>query len=322
MKSALITGITGQDGTLLTQLLLQKNYRVIGICRTPPTSEVWRRYLDAGVELIVGDITAKNTLEGILGDVSFTEIYHLASFNSVRDSFAHPDLAEKVNLETVKRIIKELRSLKNNETRIFNASSSEVFAITSTESLNEDSPKKPSSPYGITKLLAQHEVNSARVDNGIFAVNGILFNHESEYRQSRFFSKKAVKGLVDVYLGKCSSFELETLDSFRDWGYAKDYVHGIWQSLQNENPNDYIFATGELHSARDFIQIGMECLSFEKKLEEIVRISVDSKIPSDPRRMVGNSERAVKELKWERSLNFKSLIFYLIDQEIKSRNIT
>jgi GDPmannose 4,6-dehydratase len=322
LKSALITGITGQDGTLLTELLLQRNYRVVGICRTLPASEVWRKYLDAGVELILGDVTSKDTVEGIVNGVNFNEIYHLASFNSVRESFEHPELAEKVNLETVKRIVKEIKSIKSSTTRIFNASSSEVFSITSTELLNEDSPKKPSSPYGVTKLLAQHQIKSAREVNGIFAVNGILFNHESEYRQSRFFSKKAVKGLVDVYLGKCSNFQLESLDSFRDWGYAKDYVNGIWQSLQNENPNDYIFATGELHTARDFIQIGMEYLSMEKDIEEIIEISADSKIVSDPRRMVGNSERAVRELKWERSLNFKSLIYYLIDQEIKSRNIT
>lgn len=321
MKNALITGITGQDGTLLTQLLIQKGYRVVGISRAQPTSKVWRSLLEKDVKIIAEDITKKGLIENILLGEKFTEVYNLASFNSVQKSYENPVLVQRVNVDSINRIISSLIIAGETKTRLFNASSSEIFSLDATEPLNEKSQMNPSSPYGQTKMLAQKEVQSVREKKGLYAVNGVLFNHESEYRQERFFSKKVINGLVDVYTGERATLELETLESFRDWGYAKDYVEGIWRSLQSEIPEDYVFATGELHSAREFVKIGIEYLSLGCEPEEIIHLSNHSNRLPDSRKMTGDSKKAYDLLDWRHSLNFSSMISYLIDVEIESRNL-
>jgi GDPmannose 4,6-dehydratase len=319
MRSALITGISGQDGTLLTQFLLEKNYQIVGISRNKPEGRPWGELITAGVKIIVSDVRRDGLIEKLILNENFSEVYHLASFNSVRDSFTNEEAVFDINFFTIRRILNAIKRAHGSETKVFNASSSEIFPIDSASLLNEESFKCPNSPYGESKLLAQEEVITERTQNGLYAVNGILFNHESEYRQERFFSKKATIGLVDVYTAQKEKIYLETLDSYRDWGYGADYVAGMWKSLQGENPSDYVFATGEIHSTREFIEIGLSYLNLNFAVEDIVK--VNDQLFTDSRRMTGDSTKAREILNWKHSLTFKELVEHLIERELSNRSL-
>ena len=314
---ALITGVAGQDGTLLSQLLLRKNYEVVGLARSIPTH--LRLNLDESKRFtfIQGDLLEGDDLEYQVKTGGFDEIYNLAAFNSIADSFLKPELCKNMNVNVPKRIIETIRKNSLTKVRFFNAASSEIYSPFSQGPLNENSPTFPESPYGKSKLEAMRFLNEARESSELYISNGILFNHESEYRQEHFFSKKVIKLLTDISRGNISKLTLNNGNSYRDWGYAADYTLGMWLSLQSSTPNDYVFASGVLRSTREFIGTAMECLNLTKPIEEIIDIDSEIIQSNDPRRMIGDPTRAIKQLGWKHTKNFRQLIEHLVKVEVE-----
>lgn len=264
-KIALITGITGQDGSYLAELLLEKGYEVHGIKRRTSSRNVSRiEHLfanPAGIEgsqsfiLHHGDLTDGSSLQRIIHDVRPDEIYNLAAQSHVKVSFEEPEYTANSDALGVLRLLEVVRSLKDKPTRFYQASTSELFGGQDTGALNESSKFDPRSPYAAAKLYAFNISKIYRKAYGLFASNGILFNHESPRRGENFVTKKITRGIADILLGKQSKLSLGNLDAVRDWGHAKDYVYAQWLILQQPQPDDFVIATGNAISVREFLSI-------------------------------------------------------------------
>ena len=315
MKRALITGITGQDGAYLAQFLLKKGYTVFGTYRRQSSGNFWRlHYLNISdkIKLISADILDSTSLYRALEISNPTEIYHLAAQSFVGASFDQPIYTSDVTGFGTVRILDEILKF-NKKIKFYQASSSEMFGSGKFLVQNESTPFMPSSPYAISKLYAYWQTKLYREAYGVFAVNGILFNHESPLRGLEFVTRKISNQVAKISLGISKKLELGNLLAKRDWGYAPEYVEGIWKSLQVKNPDDYVMATNESHSVKEFVEeackianISIKCLKINKK----------NLRPFDVNHLQGDYSKAKKKLGWKPKTKFVDLVKIMVDEDI------
>ena len=323
MKKALITGITGQDGSYLAELLLEKGYEVHGLIRrasTFNTSRIDHLYVDthiSGVRLFLhyGDISDSTNLIRILREVKPDEIYHLAAQSHVRVSFDIPEYTADVTALGTIRILEALR-VSGIEARFYQASSSEMFGKVAEVPQRETTPFYPRSPYGCAKVHAYWTTVNYRESYGIYACNGILFNHESPRRGETFVTRKITRAVARIKAGLQDKLFLGNLDSKRDWGYAKEYVEAMWLMLQQDAPDDYVIATGETHTVREFLD---EAFSHEGlNWEDYVVIDERYYRPTEVDVLVGDPTKAERELKWSPRTTFGSLVQLMVDADLQN----
>jgi len=329
-KKALITGITGQDGSYLAELLLGKGYEVHGTIRrasTFNTSRIDHLYQDPhvnGVRLFLhyGDLSDSSNINRLLEKIQPDEIYHLGAQSHVKVSFDLPEYTADVTGLGAVRILDAIRKEKL-KTKFYQASSSEMFGKTTETPQKETTPFHPRSPYGCAKVYAYWTTRNYRESYGIFACNGILFNHESPRRGETFVTRKITRGLARIKLGKDKKLYLGNLDAKRDWGYAKDYVEGMWLMMQKGKPDDYILATNETHSVREFTEKTAEYLGInlvwqgkgvkEKGInkttnQNIIEIDPAYFRPAEVEFLQGDYSKAKKELGWKPKVKFDELV--------------
>lgn len=335
MKKALITGVTGQDGSYLSELLLEKGYLVYGLQRRaslPNSSRIDHIYDNPKYPnfiTIYGDLTEASNISRVLTKIQPDEIYNLAAQSHVKVSFEIPEYTVNVNALGTLRLLDAVRDLKI-PCKFYQASSSEMFGKVLAIPQNESTPFNPQSPYGLSKVFSYYLTRIYRESYGIFASNGILFNHESPRRGVTFVTRKITLGLSRVKLGMQKTLKLGNLDSKRDWGYAKDYVEGIWMILQHQNPDDFVLATGETHSVREFVEeaakhIGYEIVwegkgvnekGIDRKTKKII-VEVDDVYfrPLEVDYLLGSATKATGLLGWKPKTTFKELARLMITND-------
>ncbi len=321
MKKALITGITGQDGSYLTELLLNKGYEVFGIVRrssTFGTERIDHLYKDPheqpALKLIYGDLTDGASLSQILNQVKPDEVYNLGAQSHVRVSFDQPIYTVNVDALGTLRLLEAIRHM-DKPPRFYQAASSEMFGATSQRPQNEDTPFYPRSPYGCAKVYSFWQVVNYREAYGLFACNGILFNHESPRRGETFVTRKITRAATRIKLGLQKKLYLGNLDAKRDWGFAGDYVQAMWLMLQQDTPDDYVVATGETHSVREFLDEVFGYL--ELNWQEYVEIDPRYYRPTEVDYLLGDAARARQKLNWRPSVTFKQLAQMMTNADMK-----
>ena len=312
MKIALITGISGQDGSFLAELLLEKGYEVHGIIRRtshPNTGRI-NHILDQ-LHLHNGDMTDANSLTNIVREVCPNEIYNLAAQSQVRVSFENPEYTANTDALGTLRLIEAAKTCGSNP-KFYQASTSELFGMTETPQ-RETTAFYPRSPYGIAKLFAYWTVVNYR-ESGMFACNGILFNHESPRRGDEFVTQKIVKALVAIHRGEQNKLLLGNLDARRDWGYAKEYVEAMWLMLQQDSPDDFVIATGESHTIREFLDVAAAYL----QMDWSKHVEIDQKYfrPTEVDYLLGDASKAKRILGWEPKVKFKELVKIMVEAEL------
>jgi len=318
-RKALITGITGQDGSFLAELLLEKDYEVYGIVRR--SSSFNRSRIDhlhqvseaAGLRLVYGDMNDSSSLNKTLRMVKPDEIYNLAAQSHVRVSFDIPEYTGEVTALGTLRLLEAIRE-SGISPRFYQASSSEIFGNAPEVPQRETTPFVPRSPYAISKLFAYWTTINYRESYNMFAVNGILFNHESERRGENFVSRKITRSAARIKLGLQDKLVLGNLDARRDWGYAKDYVQAMWLMLQQDKPDDYVIATGESHSVRDLLDVCFGYLDLD--WQSHVEISPLYFRPVEVDYLMGDASKALRELGWKPTVNFAQLIRIMVDADL------
>ena len=342
-KRAIITGITGQDGSYLAELLLKKGYEVHGMIRRSSsfnTGRIDHLYKDPHLNnvrlfLHYGDLSDSSNISRLIEKIKPDEIYNLGAQSQVRVSFDIPEYtADVVGIGTL-RILDAIKD-SGLKTKFYQASTSELFGKVYETPQKETTPFYPRSPYGCAKLYAYWIVENYRESYGIFACNGILFNHESPRRGETFVTRKITRGLARIMAKKEECLYLGNLDSKRDWGYAPDYVEGMWRMLQQKKPANYILATGETHSVRDFIEEcakllkidlkwkgkGEKEVGYDKKTKKIL-IKIDPRYyrPAEVDLLLGDPTKAKKELKWIPKTKFKKLVKIMLEADLKKENL-
>ena len=321
-KSALITGITGQDGSFLAELLLSKGYDVYGIIRRSSTFNTDRidhiyqdpHDPDVKMRLVYGDLNDSSSLNTILRQVNPDEIYNLGAQSHVRVSFDIPEYtAEVTGLGTV-RLLEAIREA-GIRPKFYQASSSELFGKVVETPQRETTPFHPRSPYGCAKAYSYYITVNYRESYGLFACNGILFNHESERRGETFVSRKITRAATRIKLGLQDKLYLGNLDARRDWGYARDYVQGMWLMMQAGEPDDYVLATGETHSIRDFLDLAFGRLSLDWK--QYVEIDPRYFRPAEVDLLQGDATKARTKLGWQPTVTFSELVALMIDHDLE-----
>jgi GDPmannose 4,6-dehydratase len=315
MSVALITGITGQDGSYLAELLLEKGYEVHGMVRRASTINTSRiDHIFGDLELHYGDLTDGRSMERIVENVKPSEVYNLGAQSHVRTSFDIPEYtAEATGLGTLRL----LEACRGRDVRFYQASSSELFGWVREVPQTEKTPFYPRSPYGVAKLHSFWTTVNYRESYDMFACNGILFNHESPRRGDTFVTKKIVKAAVRISRSLQSTLELGNLDAQRDWGYAKDYVEAMWLMLQQPKADDYVIATGETHSVREFLGEVFGYLNLD--WEAFVRINPKYFRPAEVDLLLGDATKAKNELGWEPKVRFRELARLMVDTELEAK---
>lgn len=326
MKRALITGITGQDGSYLAELLLSKGYEVYGIIRRSSsfnTARIDPIYQDphvanARLHLVYGDLNDASSLNRILRTVQPAEIYNLGAQSHVRVSFDIPEYtAEVTGLGTV-RILEAIRE-SGLKPKFYQASSSEMFGKVQEIPQRETTAFYPRSPYGAAKAYAHWITVNYREAYGLFACNGILFNHESPRRGETFVSRKVTKASARIKLGLQEELYLGNLDAKRDWGYAGDYVQAMWMMLQQPDPDDYVIATGETHTVRELLDVAFGHLNLE--WQKYVKIDPRYFRPTEVDLLIGDASKAKTKLGWEQKVSFKELIAMMVETDIQAERL-
>ena len=341
MKCALITGITGQDGAYLAEFLLKKNYQVHGIKRRSSsfnTGRIDHLYQDPHVEgrrfiLHYGDLTDATNLIRIIQEVQPDEIYNLAAQSHVKVSFETPEYTANVDALGTLRLLEAIRILKlEDKTRFYQASTSEIFGKVQEIPQKETTPFYPRSPYGVAKLYAYWITVNYREAYGIYACNGILFNHESPIRGETFVTRKITRAMARIKLGLQDRLYIGNLSALRDWGHASDFVEMQWLMLQQKEPEDYVIATGQQHSVRELIELAAGELDMQirwkgKGLEEVgidassgkVAVAVDPRYhrPTEVDTLLGDATKARKKLGWKPRLTFQQLIAEMVAADLK-----
>jgi GDPmannose 4,6-dehydratase len=339
MKKALITGITGQDGSYLAEFLLNKGYEVHGIKRRSSlinTARIDHLYQEPHVRnlrfiLHHGDLTDATSLIRIIQEVQPDEIYNLAAQSHVAVSFEEPEYTANSDALGALRILEAIRILKlEKKTKYYQASTSELYGAIQETPQNEKTPFYPRSPYGVAKLYAYWITVNYREAYGIYACNGILFNHESPVRGETFVTRKITRALVRIKLGVQKILYLGNLNAKRDWGHAKDFIEAQWLMLQQQQPEDFVIATGKQHSVRDFINEASKNLDIKikwkgKNLEEVGSYNGEEIIKIDPRyfrpteveTLLGDASKAKEKLNWVPKISFEQLVKEMIDEDLK-----
>ncbi|MCC6276295.1 MAG: GDP-mannose 4,6-dehydratase [Oligoflexia bacterium] len=321
-KKALITGITGQDGSYLTELLLEKGYEVHGIIRRSSsfnTDRIEHLYRDphnrdTRLFLHYGDLSDSTNLNRILKKVQPDEIYHLGAQSHVRVSFDMPEYtADVTGVGTIRLLDAIIDS--GVQTKFYQASSSEMYGKVLEVPQKESTPFYPRSPYGCSKVFAYWTTVNYREAYNLFACNGILFNHESPRRGETFVTRKITRALAKILNGKQNDLFLGNLDAKRDWGYAKDYVHAMWLMLQHQTPDDYVVATGETHSVREFLEIAFGLVG--RNYEDYVKIDPKYFRPTEVDLLIGDPTKAKKVLGWNPTVSFKELVTLMVIEDLR-----
>jgi GDPmannose 4,6-dehydratase len=323
MPRALITGITGQDGSYLTELLLEKGYEVHGVVRRTSTldrSRLDHLYHDPEIYnkrlfLHYGELSEPTIMRRILTKAAPDELYHLAGQSHVGLSFEIPESTCEMTALGTLRLLEMIRDAAK-PPRFFHAASSEIFGIPAASPQNEQTPMMPVNPYGVAKAFATQMVQVYRRSFGVFAANGILYNHESPRRGENFVTRKICRAAASIKLGRQKELSLGDTSARRDWGHAKDYVRGMWQALQYSTPEDFVFATGELHTVQDVVElafaaVGLDWVNHVKKDQRLLR-------PTESHSLVGDASKAVKLLGWSREFSFPGMIEEMTRAELEA----
>lgn len=333
VKKALITGITGQDGSYLAELLLEKGYQVYGVQRrsSMPNTERLDHISSPDLFMVYGDLSDSSNLTRIINKIKPDEIYNLAAQSHVRISFDEPEYTVNVNALGPLRILETIRNL-GLSAKFYQASSSEMFGKVFTTPQNENTPFNPQSPYGVSKVAAFFTTKVFREGYNIFASNGILFNHESPRRGFNFVTRKITLGLSRVKLGLQSVLKLGNLDAKRDWGYSKDYMEAVWKILQHDKPDDFVIATGETHTVREFVEEVAKALTMEiawqgeclnekgidkKSGKTVIEIDPLYFRPNEVDLLLGDPTKARTLLNWTPKVTFKALAKMMAEEDFK-----
>lgn len=314
MPTALITGITGQDGSYLAELLLSEGYRVVGMTRRSSTATNERiAHLAGRLELIQGDLLDQASLVSAVREVRPTELYNLAAQSFVPTSWNQPVLTGEFTALGVTRILEAVRQV-DPEIRFYQASSSEMFGKVREVPQNELTPFHPRSPYGVAKAYGHFLTVNYRESYGLFAVSGILFNHESPRRGLEFVSRKVTDGAARIALGLASELPLGNLEAQRDWGYAPDYVRAIRAMLQQPQPDDYVVATGIAHSVRDLCRIAFARVGLDYERHVVIDEALNR--PAEVDHLLGDASKARTRLGWAPSVSFEELVQSMVDSDL------
>lgn len=317
MKKALITGITGQDGSYLAELLLQKGYEVYGLTRRTSTQNFERiEHIVHDIQMLSGDLIDQHSITNAVHSVQPDEIYNLAAQSFVQASWDQPVLTGEFTALGVTRVLEAMRLAKP-DAKFYQASSSEMFGKVQQTPQVETTPFYPRSPYGVAKVYGHWITVNYRESYNLFACSGILFNHESPRRGLEFVTRKIANGVARVKLGKQKNVRLGNLEARRDWGYAPDYVEAMWLMLQQETPDDFVIATNETHSVREFLQIACEVAGlpdWEAVFEHDKRFDR----PAEVDLLIGDPTKAKQKLGWQPKTTFKDLVRIMVEAELKS----
>ncbi|MGQ9715223.1 MAG: GDP-mannose 4,6-dehydratase [Anaerolineae bacterium] len=314
-RRALITGVTGQDGSYLAEFLLEKGYEVIGMVRRTSTVNFDRiRHIQNDITLVQGDLLDQISLIDILREYRPHEVYNLAAQSFVPTSFKQPVLTGEFTALGVTRILDAIR-LVDPTIRFYQASSSEMFGKVREVPQNEHTPFYPRSPYGVAKVYGHWITVNYRESYGLFACSGILFNHESPRRGLEFVTRKVTHGAARIKLGLADELRLGNLDARRDWGYAVDYVRAMWLMLQQDEPDDYVIATGETHSVRELCEVAFGYLGLDYR--DYVKVDPRFFRPAEVDLLVGDASKARAKLGWAPTVTFEELIHLMVDADLK-----
>ena len=334
-KTALITGVTGQDGAYLAKLLLEKNYRVVGAVRRASTLNLPRLAalnIDRDVELQTLDVQDLTSIVRMIETIQPDEIYNLSGQSSPQASFQQPLYTGQTVGLGILRLMEAVK-LVNPAIRIFEAASSEIFGLGSKNPICEKQDFHPRSPYGVAKLFAYWSVVNSREAHGLHASNGIMFSHESPLRGMEFVTRKIVLGLCKIKLNRQKTLYLGNLYAKRDWGHAKDYVRGMWMITQHEQPDDFVLATGKMYSVREFVENAAEYFGFKiqwrgEGLQEtgycptmgrdIIRVSEKYYRPTEVEQLLGDATKAKQTLEWSPTISFQDLVKRMVQTEVQS----
>ncbi len=315
-KRALITGITGQDGSYLAEFLLTKNYQVFGLTRRTSTPNYERiKHIQDKVELIPGDLLDQQSLTSAVSYSNPDENYNLAAQSFVATSWSQPVLTGEFTALGVTRILEAVRQVKPGA-KFYQASSSEMFGEVQETPQTETTPFHPRSPYGVAKVYGHWITINYRESYNLFAVSGILFNHESPKRGLEFVTRKVTHGVAKIKLGLSDHIVLGNLDAKRDWGFSGDYVEAMWLMLQQPKPDDYVIATGENHSVEEFVKVAFETIG-ENNWKKYVKISKEFMRPAEVDFLIGDAAKARKILNWKPKVSFKQLVKMMVNQDLQ-----
>jgi GDPmannose 4,6-dehydratase len=316
-KRAFITGITGQDGSYLAELLLEKGYEVHGLVRRSSSFNTWRiDHIRDRISLHYGDLVDQYSLVRTLQKVEPDEVYNLAAQSHVKVSFDMPEYTADVTAVGVLRLLDALREL-GAAVRFYQAGSSEMFGLVQETPQTERTPFHPRSPYSAAKVFAHWVTVNYREGYGMHVSNGILFNHESPRRGENFVTRKITMGLAEIKKGRAKELRLGNLDAKRDWGFAKDYVEAMWLMLQQEKPDDYVVATGETYSVREFLQEAFSHVGLN--WQDYVKVDPKYFRPAEVDLLLGDPSKAKKQLGWAPRVNFKQLVHMMVDADLEGQ---
>lgn len=316
MKTAIITGISGQDGSYLAELLLDKGYKVFGVVRrlsTPNFSRI--EHLRDRIQLIDADLSDAMSLVNAIQRSQPDELYNLAAQSFVATSWQQSILTGDYTGLGVTRVLEAIRAV-NPKIRFYQASSSEMYGKVMATPQNEDTPFYPRSPYAVAKVYGHYITVNYRESYGMYAVSGILFNHESPRRGIEFVTKKITDGVARIKAGQMNKLHLGNLDAKRDWGFAKDYVEAMWLMLQQEKPDDYVIATGETHTVRDFCQIAFSRAGLDWQKHVVVDPMFVR--PAEVELLLGDASKARRQLNWSAKTGFEDLVHLMVDSDLKA----
>jgi len=314
-RRALITGITGQDGSYLAELLLEKSYEVHGMVRRSSEEKFERiGHLRERIKLHQGDLLDQYSIAAVLEQIQPHEVYNLGAQSFVPTSWSQPVLTGEFTGLGVTKMLEAIRHTES-KARFYQASSSEMFGMVRQVPQNEETPFYPRSPYGVAKVYGHHITVNYRESFGIYAVSGILFNHESPRRGLEFVTRKVTDGAARIKLGLQDRLSIGTLEAKRDWGFAGDYVDAMWRMLQPEKPEDYVIATGKTHSVREVCEVAFSRVGLEWR--KYVHVDPSLVRPAEVDLLIGDASKAKKKLGWEAKVQFKELIEMMVDADLE-----
>jgi GDPmannose 4,6-dehydratase len=317
MKRALITGITGQDGPYLAELLLSKGYKVYGLVRRLSTPNIRNiEHIFDKIELVSGDLLDQGSLQDAISKSEAEEVYNLAAQSFVKASWEQPVLTGEFTALGVTRMLEAIR-IVNPKIKFYQASSSEMFGKVTETPQKETTRFHPRSPYGVAKVYGHYITQNYRESYNLFACSGILFNHESPLRGIEFVTRKITHAVARISLGKQEKLELGSLEPKRDWGFSGDYVEAMWLMLQQDKPDDYVVATGENHSVKEFVELAFKYVGIDNWEKHVVANKPAHMRPAEVDYLIGDASKAREVLGWESKTSFKELVEMMVKADLE-----